>query len=125
MQAVCAEVAPHLPPGTHGFKRDIGGGVQPVEKILGGQQPQGHHEGLVAVIPASEIPVAKGPGHGQLGEFLPVAEDPEFRLAGQNFAAPEQAAFPADECDPVILQDLIPEIAEGDVFFRIEMDFHR
>ena len=48
------------------IERDLGVRM-PVEKILGGQKPQCHHERLVAVIPASEVPVAECPGHRQLG----------------------------------------------------------
>src|SRR5690606_3936687 len=83
------KMAAHLPTGTHWIFGNIRSGVKSVEKLLGAKQVQRHHKGLVPVIATSEIPVPKGTGHRQLRQFLAIAKNPEFCLAGQYFPSPQ------------------------------------
>src|SRR5690606_33839453 len=94
---------------------EIGGGVEAVEEFLWAQKAQGHHKGLVPVVSTPEIPVLESPGHSQLGELLPIPENTEFRFPRQNFPSSQDTAFPTDDGNFIILEDLRSEIFEGNV----------
>lgn len=89
---------------TAAGKRVIFGiGIELGKKIFNGTQSKGKHEGLVAVIARTPIAFFKSPGHGDLWQFLPVAQYAKFGFAGQDFPAAQQARFTADAANPVIL----------------------
>ena len=110
VHSVRAEMAVHLPACRHGLPFGVRIRVELGEILLHIEQPQGHHQGLVAVVPAAEITVAELAGEGQLRHLLAITEDAEFGLARQHFLSAEQGSLTADASKSVIVQGDLPQV---------------
>ena len=97
-----AKVSVHLPACAAGFALNIGVCVEGGKKLLRAEGPYGHHKGLVAVVSASKVSVAKNPGPCELGELLAVAKNAKFGLARQNLLAAQKRAFSAQDSESVV-----------------------
>jgi len=75
--------------------------------LLYGKLPDGEHKGLIAIIPGPEIAFFENLGHRDLCNFLPIAENTEFRLTHEDFLAPDNTRFTTFYRKPVIGKDLL------------------
>ena len=56
--------------GGAGLALDLGVGVDLGEVLLPGEEPQRHHQRLVAVVAAAPVALAEGAGEGDLSDLL-------------------------------------------------------
>src|SRR4051794_22340428 len=77
------------------------------EKLLERRRADGEHERLIAVIAGTEITAPERARHRQLRDLFTVAEDPELRLAGENFLAADEAGLTAAVRDAVVVEDAL------------------
>src|SRR5690606_4101050 len=81
---------------TAGGRRIVLGiGVKLREELLKRRRADRKHERLVAVVTGAPVPFAERPGPGELRDLFAVTEDPELRLAGEDFLPPDQARMAA------------------------------
>jgi hypothetical protein len=109
----------HLPTATKWLVFGIRICVQLCKELLGGSQTGSEHKSLIAVIPASEIPILEKFRHCHLCNLFAVAKNAKLSLAGQNLLAGQQARLPAYTGKTVISKDFFPEFFKGK--FRIGM----
>jgi hypothetical protein len=105
VEAARGEMSVHLPSGGGGIGRHVGVGVKLREIFLDGHDAGSKGEGLVPVIAGAKVALAKGFGHGDLGQLFAVAEDAEFGFAAQHLAPANQARLAAFGAEPVIVQN--------------------
>ena len=103
-----AEVCRHRAAGRRRLGLDVGVGVELGEEFLDRQHAQGEHERLITVVTGTKVPFSEGVSHCDLGDFLAVAKDPEFRLAGEHLLAAEETRLPAEVGDPVVANNRLP-----------------
>src|SRR5688572_19660242 len=87
-----------------GFGRDVRVSVKLSEESFDREQAERKHQRLIAIISGTEIAFLEGVGEGELRDFLAVAENSEFRFAGEDFAPAQQTALPASEGCAVVAQ---------------------
>ena len=103
-------MAIHLSACRHGLPLRIGVRVELGEVLLNRQQAEGHHQGLVPIIPAAKIAGLELTGQGELGHLLAVSENAEFGLSSQDFLAAKQGSFTADAGQFVIVEGHLSEV---------------
>jgi hypothetical protein len=100
-------MARHRTAAEERFGGKIGVLVMLGEELLERKQAEGEHEGLIAVVAGAEVSLFEGVSHGDLCDFLPVAEDAEFGFAGKDVLARENAGQAAAVRDAVVLQGYV------------------
>ncbi len=95
MEGWSGKVAVHLAACAAGFTLNVSVRVEGGKKLLRAEGPDGHHKGLVAVVSASKVSVAKNPCPCELSELLAVAKNAKFSLARQDLLAAQKRAFSA------------------------------
>ena len=72
------------------------------EELFGGQEIEGKHEGLIAIVAGAEVALPKGVRQSQLRDLFAFAEDSELCPPGEDLAPSKDAALAATVCDPII-----------------------
>jgi hypothetical protein len=112
-------MADHRAPGGGGVGFQVSVGIQLGKEIAKLKHTQGMDPGLVTVITGAPIPFPEGARHGELRQFLAVAEDAELCLARKYLAPSDDGCLSRTVSQAVVGDDLADR--EGQVCFRLSL----